>query len=59
MPKKKTTVHPSGPGLPGHPGCPRGQIFDHSAGKCISLLAARKKSFRKGSVKSSVKGIWG
>lgn len=29
--------HPSGPGLPGHPICPAGTIYDHATGACIPL----------------------
>ena len=36
-PKKRRRKHPSGPGLPGHPTCPPGQIYDHSLGKCIPM----------------------
>lgn len=47
----KQQMHPSGPGLPGHPKCGKGEIYDHEAGKCISILKYKERHpFRKESI---------
>ncbi len=36
-------------------GCPKGQDFDHDAGKCMSANANRKKNSRSGATKRKYK----
>ena len=51
MKRPESRTHPSGPGLPGHPVCPKGMIWDHASGHCIPLAARkskRKKPYNSG-----------